>query len=156
MRQGNFPGNEISRMSGSEFTGEVVGNLMELAGQGKPANTAELQQRIDAYFIFCEQRYFRPGVESLALALGVSRTAFWQWCKRDDEWGMRCREAKQAIIVFVEQASLCGHLNPATGIFLLKNIAGYRDDTGFDDAVGGEKLKSVSADDLPKLIIDEE
>lgn len=155
MKQSNYPGSEASRLSGLEFTGEAVWNLMELAGRGKPADIMELQQRIGDYFIFCEQRCFRPGIESLSLALGVSRTAFWQWCKRDDEWGMRCREAKQAIIVFVEQASLTGHLNPACAIFLLKNIANYRDDIGFDDVVGAEKLKSVSADDLPKLSIEE-
>ena len=43
------------------------------------------------------------------------------------EWRDACQMAKQAIIAYIESASVCGRLNPATSIFLLKNWGGYAD-----------------------------
>ena len=126
----NYPGGQIARLNGTEFTKEAVASLMDLSEQGKPKADEELQQRISDFFRFCCDRGFRPGVEALCLALSISRQTMNNWLH-----GVNCSaerqeiiiKARQGIIAFIEQASLGGHLNPATSIFLLKNWGGYRD-----------------------------
>ena len=41
-------------------------------------------------------------------------------------------KAKGFISAFMEQTMLRGKINPASGIFLLKNWCGYRDNISFD------------------------
>lgn len=158
MRQSNYPGAEVSRLSGKEFTGECVDSLMELSSKGKPQTLDELNNRISDYFQFCSDKRFRPGVESLCLSMNISRMTFWNWRngKRGEAWADACETALQQIVTFLEQAMLTGNVNPATGIFLLKNVAGYRDEISFSESVTALNTESVSADNLPRLIIDEE
>jgi hypothetical protein len=72
----------------------------------------------------------RPGVEGLALALGVSRQTLFNWSqgiKCSDKRRQIAEHAKALIAAYIEQVSLSGRLNPVTAIFLQKNWFGYRD-----------------------------
>lgn len=137
-KDSNYPSPLADRtLSGQEYTGETVRSLADLSSLGIPQNETELRQRINDFFSFCAEHNLRPGIESLSLALGVSRVSFWQWCRSDSnkshEWVELCRTAKQLIISFTEQAAISGHISPPVGIFLLKNLASYRDTISFED-----------------------
>ena len=111
----NFPSNQLNNLP-ENFCTDTVRSLRELNALGKPTNIEELKQRIDHYFLFCEQNDFRCGVESLCLALGVSRQTLWNWCNSngcDEQWAEVCRSAKQFILTFLEQLTLKNKINPA-------------------------------------------
>ena len=71
----------------------------------------------------------RPGVETLALAIGVSRQTVFLWCKGvncDAERTEIMEDARAVINGFMEQCILSGKINPASGIFLMKNWKSFR------------------------------
>ena len=109
-KNSNYPNNNLNKLDGTEFVGNTVACLMELSNKGIPKNEQELEDRIMAYFTFCCENDFRPGIESLALSLGTSRQNFWLWCSgrssREYEWAELCLRARQAIIAFIESSSL--------------------------------------------------
>ena len=117
---------------------ELTASLMELNKKGVCNTDQEVEQRIDEYFDFCVRSSMRPGIESLCLALHITRTTLFRWCN-----GNSCSEyrqemaqnAKQVVAAFIEQASLSGKINPATAIFLMKNWMGYKDNESFEDAI---------------------
>lgn len=96
----------------------------------KPKTDEEIEQRIADYFRACEKNGLRPGVESMALALGIRRETLWRW-----EHGVGCskrvseavQHAKGLLAAFWEQTFTQGKLNPVSGIFLAKNWLGYSD-----------------------------
>ena len=129
MAKSNFPTNGLNNVS-SEFAHDTIKSLNDLYSMGRPNSDDEGEQRIDEYFRFCEQSSIRPGIESLGLALSVSRTALWNW-----EHGIDCSPRRQQLIVkaksfvtaYLEQAMLNNKIYPGSAIFCLKNWAGYKD-----------------------------
>ncbi|HJA32172.1 MAG TPA: DNA-packaging protein [Candidatus Eisenbergiella pullicola] len=129
MAKSNFPTNGLNNVS-SEFAHDTIKSLNDLYSMGRPNSDDEVEQRIDEYFRFCEQSSIRPGIESLGLALSVSRTALWNW-----EHGIDCSPRRQQLIVkaksfvtaYLEQAMLNNKIYPGSAIFCLKNWAGYKD-----------------------------
>ena len=150
----NYPNAQLDNID-CEFVGSTVGSLRELASRGTPQTDGELAQRISDYFDFCADRKLRPGIESLSLALGVDRSCFWRWCGNDaktksDEWIRLCKEARQMIVAFTEAATQGGKLSPPVGIFLLKNIGGYKDTISFEEnAPAAEEVNFARTSDLP-------
>lgn len=120
---------------------EITNSLLELNDKGICKTDQEVQQRIDEYFDFCTRSSMRPGIESLCLALHITRTTLFRWCN-----GIGCSEyrqeviqnAKQVVAAFIEQASLSGKINPATAIFVMKNWMSYKDSESFEDALPKE------------------
>ena len=86
-----------------------------------------IEHRIKQYFAVCNQYGARPFIEGLALSLGVTRVPFWQWCHEDSERGNVARRYHQLIVSMLESWHLSGKLNPASSIFLLKNLGKYQD-----------------------------
>ena len=129
MAKSNFPTNGLNEIS-AEFAHETIKSLNDLYNLGRPENDDDVEQRIDDYFKFCEQSSLRPGIESLGLALSVSRAAIWNW-----EHGIDCSARRQQLIVkakrfitaYLEQAMLSNKIYPGSAIFMLKNWAGYKD-----------------------------
>lgn len=129
MGKNNYPTGKLDEVP-AEFTHETIQSLNDLYGMGKPENDEEVKERIDKYFEFCENSSIRPGVESLGLALSVSRQTLLNW-----QNGVGCSKERQDLIIkakgfisaFIEQIMLSNRVYPATGIFLLKNWCGYRD-----------------------------
>ena len=153
-KNSNFPSNQLNSIP-ADVCGKTITSIREFAQSGKPQSIAELQTRIDQFFEFCAESQFRPGIEALSLALGISRVTFWNWCNGincDEQWKEVCCTARQYIAVFLEQISMSGHLNPATSIFLYKNWLNYKDTISFDEAAPTTgKGRMLTAAELPKL-----
>lgn len=150
----NYPTAKLNDLNGTAYVSETVNSLRELADRGKPNTLEELNKRIDDYFAFCEQRAFRPGIESLCLSLSVTRQTLWNWRQGNgcaEEWADSCNRASQLIIAFIEAASLSGHLNPATACFSLKNWANYSDAQAVE-IITEPKKEALSTDMLPKFV----
>lgn len=130
-KNSNFPTNQLNKIDGKEETGKTVTSLIELSKWGTPTNERELEERLDRFFDYCIANNMRPGIEGLCLSLGISRQTFNQWIsgnsRKSNEWVRLCTWAKQVTIAFIENASMSGHINPATACFCLKNWAGYTD-----------------------------
>jgi len=133
----------------------ITGSLLELNAMGRCKTDEEVDQRIEQYFAFLETSCLRPSIETLCTALHISRTTLFRW-----KQGIDCSEHRQASIQnaiqiissFLEQSMLSGMLNPASGIFMLKNWCGYKDTLSIEDvsaAVKEERKKYKSADELP-------
>lgn len=138
-----------------EAVQQIVSSLKELHDMGKPLTDEETKQRIDDYFSFCERSSIRPGIESLCMALHISRTTLFRWNNGED-----CSEYKQDLIqsaksfigAFLEQAMLGGKISPPSGIFLMKNWLNYKDAISIEESMPQEKNKKVlTAAELPKL-----
>ena len=154
-KHSNYPQGELSqKFNGNEQTGQLINCIMDLSDKGKPETVEELEERINDYFTFCGMNNFRPGIESLALSLGVSRVSFWKWCYegsgKPKQWVDICKTAKQMIIAFTEQAALSGKLNPATSIFLMKNLGGYKDSISFEEITPQDNIHNFAVE-YPKL-----
>lgn len=128
-RSNNTPQRVLEAIPPAAVT-EMVNSLIELRNLGKPKTDAEVAERCDQYFRFCANSSLRPGIEGLALSLGVDRVTIWRWSQ-----GIGCSQeraeivaaARQAVITYIEAAQLSGKLNPVSSIFLLKNWANYTD-----------------------------
>lgn len=150
----NYPQGAIDEIEPTTVQ-EIVTSLKELHDMGKPRIDAEIKKRIDDYFSFCQRSSIRPGIESLCMALHISRTTLFNWnngtnCSRE------CQEliqsAKSFIGAFIEQAMLGGKISPPSGIFLMKNWLSYKDAISIEESIPNTTEKrALSAAELPKL-----
>ncbi len=126
-----------------EKSQQITCNLLQLHQKGKPQTNEELSQRINDYLIFCGESSIRPGIESLCMALHISRTTLFRWSHGEDCDRQRqelVNDAKTFIASWLEQASLSGAVNPATAIFLQKNWFSYKDTISLEEATGAEPI----------------
>lgn len=154
-KNSNFPTNQLNQMNGQDFIGEYIDNLMQLKNKGKPKSDEEVKERIDDYFGFCVEKNFRCGIESLCLALSISRTTLFQWANGRDCSKYRTEliiSAKQVIISFLEAATMNGKINPASSIFYLKNWANYTDTIKVEQEY--IRADPLSIDEMPTLEIE--
>ena len=122
----------------------LVSDLRQLHNLGQPKTDAEVEQRITDYFAFCENSALRPGIESLCLALHISRMSLFNWAN-----GRGCSAERQRIVqtakafisAFLEQITMSGKISPPSGIFLLKNWCNYKDAYSFDAAGPTDNLR---------------
>lgn len=155
----NYPTAQAARVLSEEsgdFTKDTINSILALGQKGKPRNETELKERINDFFSFCSQRNIKPGIEAISLSLGVTRATFWNWTNGigvSGEWQDICVIAKQSIIAFIEAAALSGKLNPATSIFILKNVGNYKDSYSFEEAnpQPTDHDRILKATMLPKL-----
>lgn len=89
----------------------------------------EIEQRLDDYFKYCEQKGLKPSIESVSLSLGITRQRFLNWRKRGGEISEICEKAVQMIAAILEDSGINGELNPAAYCFTMKNHFGYSDVT---------------------------
>lgn len=152
----NSPISALKNLEGTGYTQETLPKVIEisnLALNGLPKDAEELQSRITEYFRICAESDLRPGIEKLSLALGTDRKTFWAWCegmRGDKRFTELCRLARQIIISMLEDANQTGKINPASGIFFLKNWANYTDAVQIETKPTEEKPE-ISLADLPKL-----
>lgn len=94
------------------------------------ADPKQVEDRLDLYFDFCEKEDKKPSVIGMANWLGVSRDTINSW-KRGE-----CRSTTHSDLILKAYDLLeelwvdymqNGKVNPASGIFLGKNLFGYRD-----------------------------
>ena len=97
-------------------------------------DNAQVSQRIGEYFQICEQREMKPSLSGMAMALGVDRDTVRRWAagaipgKPKDVCGT-IKKAYQILNFMIEEYMQNGKINPVSGIFLMKNNFGYRDQT---------------------------
>jgi hypothetical protein len=126
-----------------QFVAETVKSLRELHAMGKPQTDEEVSKRIDEYFSFCQRTGNRPGIESLCLALHISRTTLFNW-----NAGINCSPARTEIIntakafiaAFLEQSITRGKISPPSGIFLMKNWLNYKDTISFENVAAEQTV----------------
>lgn len=155
MARSNYPQAELEEIEPAAVQ-QIVTSLKELHDMGRPQTDEETKDRIDEYFSFCERSSIRPGIESLCMALHISRTTLFRWNNGED-----CSEYKQELIqsaksfigAFLEQTILSGRISPPSGIFLCKAWLGYKDTISIEETVPEEqsKRKALTVDQLPKL-----
>lgn len=150
----NFPQGKLEDLP-KETVKDMVTSLKELHSMGKPDTNDDLKDRIDKYFAFCESVGFRPGVESLCLALHISRVTLFNWAKGigcDEERKEIVESAKAFIAAFLEQTVLAGKISPPSGIFLLKAWLSYSDNISLEFRTPEEPVtRPLTAAELPKL-----
>lgn len=133
----NYPSEQVNDLD-PDFVAETVKSLRELNDLGKPETDEEVRTRIDQYFEFCQDTGNRPGIESLCLALHISRTTLFNWAS-----GTGCSTERQEIIEkaknfiasFLEQIVLRGRISPPSGIFLMKAWLGYKDTVSIEEVL---------------------
>ena len=133
------------------FVKKTVGELRSVYDLPKPETDEEVKERIYQFFLYCEDKGLRPGIELLSLFLGVSRMTIWNWSN-----GLTCSEARQTMInhakaligAYLEQSHLQGKLNPVSAIFLSKIWLGYTEDLTV-------KLDTQTAQQLPRQTLED-
>lgn len=143
MSKNNYPQGQLDELEPSTVQ-EIVSSLKELHDRGKPQTDDEIKARIDDYFSFCQCSAIRPGIESLCMALHISRTTLFNW-NNGINCSKQCQEyaqaAKSFIGAFIEQAMLGGKISPPSGIFLMKNWLGYKDAVSIEENLPKEESK---------------
>ena len=154
MAKNNYPQSGLDDLEPAAVQ-QIVTSLKELHDMGRPITDEETKQRIDEYFDFCERSSLRPGIESLCMALHISRTTLFRWNNGED-----CSPYKQELIqsaksfigAFLEQAMLGGKISPPSGIFLMKNWLSYKDTLSIEETIPRkDDRKYLTVADLPKL-----
>lgn len=151
---GKAPQGQLTEMNPVKVKA-IIQCLRELYDMGKPETNAELKQRIDMFFQFCEDSSVRPGIQALCTALHVSRTTLYRWSNGencDNERREIIGMAKSFIDSFLEQVTLSGQVSPPVGIFLLKNWCSYKDTVSIEENMPDTKTTRIlTAAQLPKL-----
>lgn len=152
MAKNNYPQNQLDQVEPTKVQ-EIVTSLKQLHDMGQPKTDLEVRERIDQYFLFCEQSSIRPGVESLCLSLHITRQTLLNWAN-----GQGCSEERQKIAetargflaAYLEQVTLQGKLNPASSCFMFKNWFNYHDNMTIEP-IQEPQRRALSAAELPKL-----
>jgi hypothetical protein len=94
------------------------------------ADPKQVEQRINEYFQYCFENDRKPNVKGLGNWLGVSRETLNNWKRGDYRNNTHCDLIKKVWDIFEElwlDYMQNGKVNPASGIFLGKNLFGYKD-----------------------------
>jgi len=94
----------------------------------------QVADRIDQYHLFCIENDIKPDMPGMGLALGVNRITLWKWengVESDKPQAVRntLKKGREINEFLMSQMMQNGKINPVTGIFLLKNNHGYKDQT---------------------------
>ena len=153
----NFPQAELEVLEPG-FAADQMHSLRPIYNRKRPESDDEVQARITEFFDYCEKTDTRPGLELLALFLGVSRQSVYLWAEgqgcsqRRQEMILRC---KQLIYAFLEQCNLGGKISPPTGIFLSKVWMGYVENASLEIIPGthrpGYEQTTLSTEELLRL-----
>ena len=90
----------------------------------------QVKQRISDYLDFCEMNDKKPSVIAMANSIGVSRETLNTWKRGEYRSDTHSDTIKKAMLMMEEiwyDMMQNGKINPASGIFLAKNIFGYKD-----------------------------
>lgn len=109
----------------------------------------DLQVKVDAYFLFCEQNILPPTMQGLAIALGIDRDTLLRYSKQAEFYGT-IKGARDKVCHWVEKELLFRSTNVTGLIFWLKNNAGWKDEQhqrhSFDfSKLSDEELEAIAA-----------
>ena len=94
------------------------------------ADPKQVEDRINAYFDFCEDNDRKPNVVGMANWLGVDRRTLLRWRSGDYRTETHCPLIEKTMDLLEENWAdmmMNGKVNPASGIFIGKNHYGYKD-----------------------------
>lgn len=96
----------------------------------------QLENRIDLYFSLCSQNDIFPSVAGFAFAIGIDRRTLWTWLSNPLNCAIKntqcmdiLKRTYELINTQYEDMMNTGKINPVSGIFLMKNNFGYKDNT---------------------------
>lgn len=116
----------------------------------------QVKQRISEYLDYCELNDKKPSPIAMAAWLGVSRDALNHW-KRGEYRSETHHDIIEKAYTLMEEIwydfMQNGRVNPASGIFLAKNMFGYRDETQVV-VTPNNPLQDLNADEARKRIMD--
>lgn len=116
----------------------------------------QVKQRVSEYLDYCELNDKRPSPIAMAAWIGVSRDTLNSW-KRGEYRASTHSDLIQKAMTLMEEIwydmMQNGKINPASGIFLAKNVFGYKD---VADVVvtPNNPLQDMDADQARKRITD--
>lgn len=91
-----------------------------------------VQERIELYFALCEADDAKPSVAGLALSLNINKEYLWRLRTgqrgKNKDVEAALQKAMRVLEFVLVDALQTGRVNPAAGIFLLKNNFGYADE----------------------------
>ena len=143
--------NQITRLDTDIAPQDVADMVLQLDGLRKlprPKNDDEVLERIDHYFQMCAENRVRPGIETLALALGVSRVTVFNWSQ-----GIKCSDRRREIIehakmlvsAYIEQAQAAADITK----WKLRDNAGDSDHNKQSSGNDADQSGSASVNDSP-------
>lgn len=139
---------------------EILKHAIEIAYRWPPIdinNDEEVEERIIKYFQYCFDNDIKPGVEGMALAVGVNRRTLWDWEVGNSRSGVGSRrsdiikKSKQILANYMESLSQNGKINPITAIFLLKNHFGYSDKQEIE-VKAQQPLEEIPLDEIQERV----
>ena len=94
------------------------------------SDPAQVEERINEYLDYCEDHDKKPGMVELSLWLGVNRDTLKSW-KRGEFRSATHKQLIERYVTLLESQwtdyMMNNKVNPASGIFLAKNLFGYKD-----------------------------
>lgn len=95
-------------------------------------NTEQVKNRIHEYFNICIEEDMKPSVSGLAVSLGTNSKYLWEIRMgnkgKNPEVVDLLKKATNILELQMENYMQNGKINPASGIFLMKNAFGYKDE----------------------------
>lgn len=107
----------------------------------------ELQNKIDAYFEYCDSNNKPYTISGLACWLDTDRITLIRYEERD-EFSNTIKRAKQKVENQFEERAICGEYNPTMAIFLMKNNFKYEDKVQQEVAVTERTKAEKLSDEL--------
>lgn len=127
-RKCNFPTTGRPDLTPAELGASIeIFDQMRKLEPCRKNDPAAIRKRLDDYFCTCSECGMPPAVESMALALGVTRKTLWAWEQEGGEAGELISRAKALINGYLTTAALSGKANPVYIIWMQKNNYGYCD-----------------------------
>lgn len=130
-KRSNFPNAQQPDVQPGEMAA-IIERMTELQKLPRVTEANGVRTRIEYMFQRCIEEDVKPGVEMMALSLGVTRQTLLDWQKEGSERGEIITRAKQVIAALLENWGTSGKINPAAFCFLMKNHFKYRDDSGLE------------------------
>ncbi len=94
------------------------------------SDPVQVENRINEYFNACIENDMKPNMIGMANWLGIDRTTLAGWKRGDFREGTHFNVIKKAITLLENlwvDYMQNGKINPTSGIFLAKNMFGYKD-----------------------------
>lgn len=126
------------------------------------SDAQQVDKRIHEYFNFCVQQDVKPSVPGMGLWLGVDGSTVRKWRAGDFRATTHfavINKAMQVLEMLWNDWMQNGKINPASGIFIAKNMFGYKDtqdvvltpNSPLDDGVSPAAIADKYKESVPDL-----
>ena len=127
------------------------------------ADEKQVEKRIYEYFQICADNDMKPSMAGMALAIGVDRATLWSWSVGNTRSSTHLDTIKKAVQMLDSQMvdyMQNGKINPVSGIFLMKNNFGYKDqqevvvtpNAPLGEQVSTEELRERYIESVPEAL----